>query len=146
MNIPKNIKKEHVLKAIEKIDKEKIPDNASSKFYDLIYNGKTYPPKLVLSYANTFVNGEALDRNTFDSVIAFKILRNEGFEIIEKVKIPKVKLYDFHGDSAIKNAHRLFSENREWFYWDDSNFKKYIKGDVIFWLNRRTFYLFEVFK
>jgi 5-methylcytosine-specific restriction protein B len=71
MNIPKNIKKEHVLKAIEKIDKEKIPDNASSKFYDLIYNGKTYPPKLVLSYANTFVNGEALDRNTFDSVIAF---------------------------------------------------------------------------
>jgi hypothetical protein len=138
MNIPKNIKKEHVLKAIEKIDKEKIPDNASSKFYDLIYNGKTYPPKLVLSYANTFVNGEALDRNTFDSVIAFKILRNEGFEIIEKVKIPKVKLYDFHGDSAINNAHRLLSENREWFYWDDSNFKKYIKGDVIFWLNRKT--------
>ena len=35
MSIPKNIKKEHILKAIEKIDNEKIPDNASSKFYDL---------------------------------------------------------------------------------------------------------------
>ena len=74
MSIPKNIKKEHILKAIEKIDNEKVPDNGSSKFYDLIYNGKSYPPKLVLSYANIFINGEELDRNTFVSVPAFKIL------------------------------------------------------------------------
>ena len=138
MSIPKNIKKEHILKAIEKIDNEKVPDNGSSKFYDLIYNGKSYPPKLVLSYANIFINGEELDRNTFVSVPAFKILRNEGFEIIEKVKIPKVKLYDFHGESAINNAQRLLSANGEWFYWDDGNFKKYVKGDVVFWINRKA--------
>jgi hypothetical protein len=138
MSIPKNIKKEHILKAIEKIDNEKIPDNASSKFYDLIYNGKTYPPKLVVSYANIFINGDELDRKTFVSVPAFKLLEKEGFQIIEKTKIPKVRLYDFHGESALKNADRLLSADKAWFYWDDGNFKKYITGDVVFWVNRNT--------
>lgn len=138
MSIPKNISKQNFIDAIAKIDLEGIPNYAASKTYDLIYNSKKYPPKLVLSYGNLFANGQELDRNSFVSTEAFKILRKAGFDIFPKFNIPKVRLYDFHGESALKNAERLLSSNKEWFYWDDGNFKKYIKGDVVFWVNRST--------
>lgn len=138
MSIPKNISKQNLIDAIAKIDLEGIPNYAASKTYDLIYNSKKYPPKLVLSYGNLFANGQELDRNSFVSSEAFKILRKAGFDIFPKFNIPKIRLYDFHGESALKNAERLLSSNKEWFYWDDGNFKKYIKGDVVFWVNRST--------
>lgn len=138
MSVPRNIKRDHILKAIEKIDKEGAPNNATSKFYDLVHNGKTYPPKLVISYANIFANKEELDRNSFVTDPVFKLLEKEGFQIVEKIKIPKVKLYDIHGESATGNADRLFSADEKWFYWDDGNFKKYKKGDIVFWINRKS--------
>lgn len=141
MSFPSNIKKEHILKAIERIDSGDIPPNSSSKFYDLEYNSKLYPPKLVFSFANSFVNNVDLDRDSFrggPEKPAFKLLEREGFKIIEKVKIQKIKLYDFHGESALKNAERLLSSDQKWFYWDDGNFKKYVNGDIVFWVNRST--------
>ena len=141
MSFPNNIKREHILNALERIDNGDIPKNSDSQYYDLVYKSKSYSPKLVVSFANSYVNGIDLDRNSFDGgpgKPAFKLLEKEGFEIIQKVKVPKIRLYDFHGESALKNAERLLSSNMEWFYWDDGNFKKYIKGDVVFWVNRNT--------
>lgn len=88
MSIPKNITKEHLIKAIEKIDSEGIPSNVESRYYDVIYNTNKYPPKLVISYANLFANGEALDRKTFSGGLntqCFKILTENGFVIEKKV-------------------------------------------------------------
>ena len=42
MSIPQNITKEHLLKAIDRIDKEGIPSEADSRYYDVVYNGKSY--------------------------------------------------------------------------------------------------------
>jgi len=87
MNIPSNLTKEHFLKAFNKIDQEGIPANGHSSTYDVLYNGKPYPPKLVVSYANLFANGSKLDRSSFNGgkgTDAFKILKTEGFEIVEK--------------------------------------------------------------
>lgn len=87
MAIPKNISKEHLLNAIEKIDKEGVPLNADSQYYDVIYKGKHYPPKLVVSYANFFANGIELDRNSFEGgtgTASFKLLETHGFEIKRK--------------------------------------------------------------
>ena len=50
--IPTNITQEHFLSAIQKIDSEGIPANAHSSTYDVIYKGKSYPPKLVVSFMN----------------------------------------------------------------------------------------------
>lgn len=52
MSIPKNIAKDHLLKAISKIDIEGIPSDGDSRYYDVLYEGKKYPPKLIVSYAN----------------------------------------------------------------------------------------------
>lgn len=87
MIIPENITKEHILSAIKKIDSEGVPSNAHSSTYDLFYDGKTYPPKLVLSWSNIFANEAELDRNSFEggqNTDCFRLLENEGFEIIEK--------------------------------------------------------------
>lgn len=89
MAIPKNITKEHLIKAIEKIDNEGIPKDADSQYYDVLYNGNKYPPKLVVSYANIFANGKEIDRNSFSGGLetqCFKLLEQNGF-IIQKKSI-----------------------------------------------------------
>ncbi|WP_216746123.1 MrcB family domain-containing protein [Paucihalobacter ruber] len=76
------------MKAIDKIDKEGIPKDADSKYYDVIYNGYKYPPKLVVSYANIFANGNEIDRNSFRggrNTPCFNLLETNGFEIVEKM-------------------------------------------------------------
>lgn len=88
MNIPKNITKTHLLQAIEKIDKEGIPNDSESQYYDVLYNGKRYPPKLIVSYSNLFSNGKILDRNKFTGGLntqCFKLLEDNNFKIIPKI-------------------------------------------------------------
>jgi hypothetical protein len=64
MKIPDNIQREHVLRAMEQIDREGFVGKDSRK-YDLIYEGEIYPPKLVLSIANKFANDKELELKNF---------------------------------------------------------------------------------
>jgi len=85
--IPNNISKEHLEKAIEEIDKKGIRKGRDSSIYGLVYNGKNYPPKLVISIANRFANGSELNSNNFyggKGTAAHELLEKEGFEIIQK--------------------------------------------------------------
>ena len=85
--IPDNITKEHIEKAIEEIDKDGVRKGRHSSTYDLIYNDKPYPPKLILSIANRYANNEELDPNNFGGgkgTEAFQFLENKGFIIVEK--------------------------------------------------------------
>ncbi len=87
MAIPKNITKEHLLNAILKIDEEGVPNDGDSQYYDVDYNGKKYPPKLIVSFANLFANGEILDRKLFAGGMdteCFKLLEQNGFTIKTK--------------------------------------------------------------
>ncbi len=95
--VPENISREDCLKAIAEIDAEGIPDRAPSTGYDLEHDGKRYPPKVVVSIANRFANGEDLDRSTFRGGVntgAHKLLKSNGFDIVPKedqfeIDIPK---------------------------------------------------------
>ncbi len=85
--IPQNITREHIEKAIQEIDDQGIRKGRQSSTYDLVFNNKLYPPKLVISIANRFANDEELDPNTFaggEGTEAFELLINLGFEIIAK--------------------------------------------------------------
>jgi 5-methylcytosine-specific restriction enzyme B len=90
MAIPENLTKEDLIQAADKIIEEGIPRNAHSSTYDVFYNNKFLPPKLVVSYANLFRNGSELDRNTFEGGIdteCFKLLESNGFTIYKKDQI-----------------------------------------------------------
>ena len=81
------IKEEHILSAIKEIDEQGIRAGRHSSTYDLIYDGKTYPPKLVISIANRYATGEELDSNTFAGGLgtdAFKLLEKLDFKIVAK--------------------------------------------------------------
>ena len=111
MSIPTNITREHVLKAIEKIDsKPELKNKRGSSTYDLIFEGKKYPPILVLSIANQLNNGKELLLSDFDNNIEkpFNLLRENGFSII-----PKKNNYD-QTEQALIEYVQTFDEY-EWF-------------------------------
>lgn len=77
----------HVLQALQEIDQTGVPSDAASTTYDLLYNGKRYPPKYVLSLAVKHAKGRPLNRALFsggEKSTAFRILRDLGFEILSK--------------------------------------------------------------
>jgi 5-methylcytosine-specific restriction protein B len=81
------VKKEHVLKALEEIEKNGIPPDARSTTYDLLYGPNRYPPKYVLSLACKYASGKEFARSDFsggDSSPAFTLLRELGFQIERK--------------------------------------------------------------
>ncbi|MCF4101037.1 AAA family ATPase [Gillisia sp. M10.2A] len=88
--IPDNLERIHIEKALAEIDQNGVQNGEQSTTYDLIHNAKRYPPKLVLSLANKYANGNELDRLSFtggENTKAFKLLRNHGFHIESKTSI-----------------------------------------------------------
>ena len=63
--IPNNITKDHILAALEEIDKNGIPKDRISSAYNLVAAGKSYPPKYVISLANKYANGSELNPQDF---------------------------------------------------------------------------------
>ena len=54
---PDKITKQHILDGIEKIERDNIELEPSTK-YDVIINNKSYPPKEVMRFAHEMMNGE----------------------------------------------------------------------------------------
>lgn len=89
--IPNNIKKEHIIKAIEESEKFGVPKGRSSRKFLLEYNGKHYPPKYIISLANKYANSKELDSSEFsggDETNNF--LRTLGFTIVNISSSKKV--------------------------------------------------------
>ncbi len=81
------VSEQHIRQALNEIDEFGVPEDAESTGYDLMEDGKRYPPKLVLSLAVKYATGEPLDRATFsggDSSTAFRLLRRLGFKVEPK--------------------------------------------------------------
>jgi hypothetical protein len=143
MAIPQNITRDHLLQAIRKIDKEGIPKDGDSQYYDVIYEGRRYPPKVVVSYANIFANGKALDRNSFSGGLGtecFNLLEQNSFMIEKKINHfenePKV-WFVTQGETFTEERGMKFlwapikgKDNKPRFYWE--NLLQVKKGDFIF--------------
>lgn len=81
--IPKNLKREHVVKAIQEVARVGIPEGRGSKKFLLEYNGDYYPPKYIISSANKYANGRELDPSDFSGGKETNdFLRAIGFDIV----------------------------------------------------------------
>ena len=81
------IQTHHIEAAFKKIDEEGIAEGRKSSFYDIEYQGKFYPPKLITSIAYQDATGFELKPNEFEGGIghpSFKMLEAFGFQIVEK--------------------------------------------------------------
>jgi 5-methylcytosine-specific restriction protein A len=85
ITIPKNITKEHIIRALQEIDKSAYPKEHESTKFDLIYNGERYPPKYVIRTANIYANGVPFETDYFSGGNeSNKFLKKLGFSIKEK--------------------------------------------------------------
>ena len=115
--LPDNINREHLLKAIERIDREGVPSGAHSSTYDVVYQDKKYPPKLVVSWANVFANGSEIDRRSFSGGLSqpcFKLLEKNGLVIVKKqgkpdelFNISKEDFFDILQNSDVINQEDI---------------------------------------
>ncbi len=89
--IPDNITKEHVLKAIAKVDRNGVPPRRGSTKYNLQHGGRLYPPKYLISMANIFANGRELPPSDFSGgKEANEFLARLGFSIKDRTDKPRV--------------------------------------------------------
>lgn len=86
--IPQELEQEHVRQAIVALDAGLDHDFGNSRDYDLLYDGKRYPPKAVVGIAAEFAIGHRLHPSDFSSGIgsgqSCRILKNLGFSIVGK--------------------------------------------------------------
>ena len=69
--IPNNITRNDILKAMDEIDAKGVPDDRLPRKFNVIYNGRKYPPKYVISIANKYANGKELRPDQFSGGMAF---------------------------------------------------------------------------
>jgi hypothetical protein len=82
--IPKNIRREHILKAIDEVRKTGVPKGRGSRKFLIEFDGDYYPPKYIISLANRYANGKELKPSEFSGGIeSNNFLRVLGFKIVE---------------------------------------------------------------
>jgi len=85
--IPKGITREHILAAILDLKMGVSHGFGESTSYDLLYEGRHYPPKAVVGLAAGKLLGSPLGPYDFKGgleMICFKTLRTNGFQIVTK--------------------------------------------------------------
>jgi 5-methylcytosine-specific restriction protein B len=86
-DIPDGITREDVLNAIAAIDNGETAGFGESTNYDLLYNDRRYPPKMVLGLAARRVLGRSLRHTEFsggEKSKCLRVLRDLGFPIVPK--------------------------------------------------------------
>ncbi len=83
--IPQTIQRDQILQAIEQIDAEGYDKKNESTKYDLLYNGRRYPPKITISLAHIFVSGSPHSVDKFSGGDeSNNFLKGLGFSIVDK--------------------------------------------------------------
>lgn len=107
---PNQITKEHVLRAIQKIEKEHLTLIAPTRWYVEI-NGQKYPPKEVMRYAHEQMNGEKI-WNYGGGEPTNKYLKQMGFTIIDKTENPVLEMISNYKKHL--REHKLTDELYKW--------------------------------
>lgn len=87
MPLPPGITRKHLEKAIARLDTGEKHYFADSTGYDVLFNGRRYPPKAVVGVAAKEVTGEDLRPRDFTGGIGsacFRVLERNKFEIVSK--------------------------------------------------------------
>tara|TARA_R110000764_G_scaffold28092_1_gene66117 strand:- start:163 stop:3522 length:3360 start_codon:yes stop_codon:yes gene_type:complete len=81
------VTKDHIIQGIKDFEVKGLPKGfGPSSTYDLIFEGKTYPPKAVMAYANYHAIGRKIE-NYFkggEDTDCFKALERNGYKLVKK--------------------------------------------------------------
>lgn len=85
--LPDSLSRDHVLEAIRRFDAGDQHRFADSTGYDLVFNGRRYPPKAIAGLAALAAGGAELGPEDFSGGVGskcFRLLQQAGFEITDK--------------------------------------------------------------
>ncbi len=112
--IPSNIKREHIIKAIKDIEKYGVPKGRASRRFQLVLNGKPFPPKYVVSVANKYANRGELDPSEFSGgKETNSFLESRGFKVEEFSHLSKAPAYGFTPTLASNKAGSKSNAKRQ---------------------------------
>ena len=133
--------REDLIRAIQEIDKNpSLISGRHSSTYDLVFEGKKYPPILVLSVANTLKGNEELTLSSFGNnvEIPFNYLRDNGFEIVHKAKHFELKLNEFIRVAQQQTTGLGTNDSAKFFIRNNKGFKSDLKIDISFGAGRAS--------
>jgi len=136
-----NFNREDLIRAIQEIDKNpNLISGRHSSTYDLVFEGKKYPPILVLSVANTLKGNEELTLSSFGNnvEIPFNYLRDNGFEIVHKAKHFELKLNEFIRVAQQQTTGLGTNDSAKFFIRNNKGFKSDLKIDISFGAGRAS--------
>jgi len=102
--IPTIILRDHVIRAAEWISQHGVGDRDSKK-YLVVVNGRTYPPKLVISRAYFYAHGSEWSHENFtggEETNSF--LRGLGFKIVERQSPQPIQVEEREGEPICENC------------------------------------------
>ncbi len=108
------VKREHILKAIKDFEEKGYPNEfGPSSTYDIVHEGKAYPPKAIMAYANFHAEGRKIERYFKGGVgtDCFNALERNGFSVSKK-RDPIINLIENY-KQRIKNTS-LKDERYKW--------------------------------
>ena len=107
MAIPK-LTEQSIVDALKYIDEHGVPWHNESTVYELVVNGKKYPPKYVVGVANHFANGEEISTQGYNAVEAKSFFESRGYTI--EVKQEKYEII-VTGESVVSTDERFTMDN-----------------------------------
>lgn len=111
--IPKGFQHDHFLKAANAITKMGVPASRQSYRYDLLLNGKKYPPKYIISIAHKFLTGEEFPSYDFNAVEAKDYFIRRGYRILDrKTGVKKSKIVNEDEESKFPEGKEKFKLHR----------------------------------
>jgi predicted HNH restriction endonuclease len=108
--IPKGLTDEHFQQAAAQIDREGIIARRESVHYDLVLNGKRYPPKYVLFLATQFAHGHPPD--DFNAIEARDYFRSRGYKVIDRREEAKQFIVEEDDESNFPEGRERFRQHR----------------------------------
>lgn len=113
---PDKITRDLIQKAVEKIEQESIQLEPSTKF-DVIINGKAYPPKEIMRYAHELLNGEHIWERSGGEPTN-KYFTALGYEVKPKQENQKIAYYvlgaAWYGNDEAPDQTERFIQNGIW--------------------------------
>jgi MoxR-like ATPase len=118
MAIPNNISTEHIIEALEQIDQMGVENLRAPTKFELLFDGKRYPPKEVLRFANEIANGNEL-YNFSGGDESNNFLIKRGFSIVLKGTEQSIGLN--YTKTKGKNLEKLVGKDNVFNTMDEAN-------------------------
>jgi predicted HNH restriction endonuclease len=135
VEIPEEITRSHILSGIKDFNDGRPHQFKPSTFYDLLYEGRRYPPKAILGLAAAQILGEPMRPEHFSGGLhsaCFRILNEQGFVIVPKEGRGFSGAWIFQGNPKRFDIDAYITEF-DYVYWSAPQHKENVQiGDTVY--------------